>query len=322
MNDLRNEPILTDSFEAAADFKPEKGSLYVYMASAENRSQHVELWAKNTDVALCRIESIAENSFTVERIGSAFSLRSPNGISELWTRFPHKGKTYIDITGLPHAVWASVIRSAINCRLDVAVVYVEPNRYTRSMAPVEGQIYDLSEQITGIAPLPGFVRFSERPTEDSLFIPLLGFEGARLSYLIEQVQPNNDRIIPIIGCPGFKPHYVFESYLGNKRPLLETSAWHAARYAPASCPFSCYYLLQRIAEENVGKAMKIALIGTKPHALGAVLFCLATIGRNSELVYDHPIRKVGRTDGTDRLHVYHISPLVEEVGDLSQRHLH
>jgi hypothetical protein len=53
------------------------------------------------------------------------------------------------------------------------------------------------------------------------------------------------------------------------------------------------------------------LIGTKPHALGAVLFSLMS-GCPTELVYDHPIRKPGRTDGTERLLVYHVSAIIPD----------
>jgi hypothetical protein len=54
--------------------------------------------------------------------------------------------------------------------------------------------------------------------------------------------------------------------------------------------------------------LQIAPIGTKPHALGAVLFCLSR-PRSVELVYDHPIRKLGRTTGASRLLVYDVSSL-------------
>jgi hypothetical protein len=54
--------------------------------------------------------------------------------------------------------------------------------------------------------------------------------------------------------------------------------------------------------------LKIAPIGTKPHALGAVLFCLSRPD-SVELVYDHPIRKANRTIGASRLLVYTISSL-------------
>ncbi len=54
--------------------------------------------------------------------------------------------------------------------------------------------------------------------------------------------------------------------------------------------------------------LKVAMIGTKPHALGAVMFALTSSDR-IELIYDNPIRKDGRTDGSDRLLVYHVGAI-------------
>ncbi|MBJ7547488.1 hypothetical protein JHC42_11630, partial [Pseudomonas sp. OA3] len=217
-----------------------------------------------------------------------------------------------DITGLTHSVWAGILKSAILAKLEVLVVYVEPDVYSRSSAPVEGQIYDLSASIQGISPLPGFATLSSRNSDLFTFVPLLGFEGPRLRYIVEQIQPGYEFITPIVGSPGFKPWYVFETYIGNKGTLTETSAWQAVRYAPANCPFSCYYLLEEISRDNQDRALKIALIGTKPHALGAVLFTL-TSTTSVELVHDHPIRKAGRTGGTARLLVYHVSALFDDT---------
>jgi len=217
----------------------------------------------------------------------------------------------VDITGLTHPVWAAILRAALVARFDVLAVYVEPNRYARSSAPVEGQIYDLSMRIAGIAPMPGFTWISTT-VSDFVFVPLLGFEGTRLRHVIEQVQPGAGRIVPVIGAPGFKPWYVFETYAGNRTALEEEDAWEAAEYASASCPFSCYYLLQDIARRHPSSALKVAMIGTKPHALGAVLFAI-TNPEKIELVYDHPIRKPGRTGGADRLYVYYVSAVAGGV---------
>jgi len=58
------------------------------------------------------------------------------------------------------------------------------------------------------------------------------------------------------------------------------------------------------------------MIGTKPHALGAVMFALTSPSR-IELIYDNPIRKEGRTDGLDRLLVYHVGAITAGAGGSS-----
>ena len=70
------------------------------------------------------------------------------------------------------------------------------------------------------------------------------------------------------------PEYPFYAYHGNRSALTETQAWKDVRFAIANCPFSLYYLLEDVAYDYPGDMLKIAPIGTKPHALGAILFAL------------------------------------------------
>ncbi|MCU5773028.1 hypothetical protein [Winslowiella arboricola] len=312
MLDNKAHPILTSTYETTQDFVPEEHSIYIFGRSGEERSKHIDFVYKNMpNITFKEIFSESLYSFTSEN-GNDFYLRSEKSILEFIGLVEINQCIYIDITGLTHSVWARLIQVSLNQKYKVRVVYVEPDQYSRSTAPVEGQIYDLSEKIQGIAPLTGFATISDDSDKDFQFIPLLGFEGTRLSFISEQVQPNNENIIPIIGTPGFKPWYVFESYLGNRKFLLETEAWQHVRYAPANCPFSCFYLLEEIAKSHDTRRLKIGLIGTKPHALGAVLFSL-TSENSIELIHDHPIRKASRTDGIARLMVYHISSLFDGV---------
>lgn len=308
MPDIRREPIPTETFESAELFRPSAGSIYIYGISHEDRSGHVSSWRDSTvDVRFTEIFQESQATFRASGSEADFFLRSSRSLDMLFDGCPRGGQVYIDITGLTHPVWAAILRAALVARFNVLVVYVEPNRYARSTAPVEGQIYDLSMRIRGIAPMPGFTWISNTAT-DFVFVPQLGFEGTRLRHVIEQVQPSSGRIVPIIGAPGFKPWYVFETYAGNKAALEEEASWQAAEFAPANCPFSCYYLLQDIARRHPLAALKVAMIGTKPHALGAVLFAI-TNPEKIELVYDHPIRKAGRTGGADRLYAYHVSAI-------------
>jgi hypothetical protein len=213
---------------------------------------------------------------------------------------------YLDITGLSHHIWAPLLRSAVDVVQSVRILYVEPLDYRLSANPTEAEIFDLSDKITGIAPIPGFACLSEAEEENTCFIPLLGFEGTRFAYVLEQVQPIGRNIIPVIGLPGFRPEFPFFTYLGNKLPLTRSRSWTSVRFATANCPFSLFYELESIASLYPKALLQIAPIGTKPHALGAVLFALAT-ARQVELVYDHPIRKPRRTTGAARVLVYHVS---------------
>lgn len=305
-----DQPSLTEIYTRAADFVPACGSAYLFMRSPEERSEHFDSWRANAEgisfVELSESTSSALQALIGSRTEQVF-LRSEKNLRGLWNSIERE-VVYIDMTGLAHHVWAPLLRSALHHCSDVRVIYVEPGDYQHSGAPIEGQIFDLSERIAGVGPLPGFAFLGRIREADSIFVPLLGFEGTRFSHLLEQVQPSNDRIIPIIGVPGFRLEYPFHTFLGNKRPLEETAAWQRARYATANCPFSVYYILERIASDHPRSVLQIAPIGTKPHALGAILFKIVS-KRSVEIVYDYPIRKSGRTRGTDHLLVYYVSAI-------------
>lgn len=306
---IADEPILTDLYDRAEQFCASQGSIYVFGETSENRSRHVDAWRTAAeDVRFVRVIADTPVDFSAEvrdRQAITFALRSKIQLDSLWTS-TGGGRVYIDITGLSHHVWAPMLRSALDAGREVAVVYVEPGQYAFNAAPTEGQIFDLSERIRGVAPLPGFASLSGSGRAESMFVPLLGFEGTRLAHVLEHVQPSADRVIPVIGIPGFRPEYPYHTYAGNKRTLVETRAWQRAEFVAANCPFGLFYLLEQIASKFPRTVLRVAPIGTKPHALGAVMFKLAN-SSHIDLVYDHPIRKAGRTRESDHLLVYHVS---------------
>jgi hypothetical protein len=207
---------------------------------------------------------------------------------------------------MPHHVWAPLVRAGLRSGKRLLAIYVEPDEYAVSLAPTEGEIFDLSERIEGVAPIPGFISLVDRSDEESCFVALLGFEGTRFAHILERVQPLAAKIVPVVGVPGFRAEYPFHTYHGNRLSLSATQAWRRVRFAAANDPFSLYYELQAISASYPGHQMKIAPIGTKPHALGAVLYAIGHAD-NVELVYDHPIRKPARTRGSDRVLIYHLS---------------
>lgn len=308
---LRDSPLFTEVYSTVDAFQPQQQSAYLFRRSVESRSLHVERWVENrNDVLVISVESEEKTMISLSIKGAIreVSLRSDVQLTQLWEDI-RRPTVYLDITGLRHHAWAALLRIAVLLRLRVIVVYVEPDDYRPSMTPTEGEIYDLSEKIDGISPLPGFARLRD-PGDRTCFVPLLGFEGTRLAYLLEQVEPPGNKIVPVVGVPGFRPEYPFATFLGNRRALLTTKAWQNVRFAAANCPFSLYYRLQEIESRFPDHLLKIAPIGTKPHAIGAVLYAIL---RPSvvELVYDHPIRKARRTEGTARLLAYHVWCLVE-----------
>ena len=302
------EPVFTTVLPSVDKLRPLPRSLYITGVSVEERSHHTKEWeSKCGEVCFARFDVGDRSSatFLVNDYRCKISLRGRRSIS----RFIGSGNFrcyYIDVTGLSHHVWAPLLRVLREQTKPVYCVYVEPADYTYSENPTEATIFDLSEKIEGISPLPGFASFPEVFGRESLFVPLLGFEGTRFAHMLEHVQPEREFILPIIGVPGFRPEYPFYSYVGNRTQLQDTRSWENVRFVPANCPFSLYHLLTRISSQHRGRPMTIAMIGTKPHAVGAVLFYLDH-PRCTELVYDHPVRKLNRTLGTSRVCIYNLS---------------
>ncbi|MER8734257.1 hypothetical protein NKH28_31415 [Mesorhizobium sp. M1227] len=216
---------------------------------------------------------------------------------------------YIDITGLSHHVWMPLLRNAIESGADVWCIYAEPEKYQFTNSPRPSEFFDLSERIRGIAPIPTFAKLSTNRNLKLFTVPLLGFEGTRFRYMVETLQPEGKNVFPFIGVPGFKPEYPFHTYQGNANTLDDTRAWENVRFMDAACPFSVAAELASLQALAPNIFLQVALIGTKPHALGAALYALRN--QNVELVYDHPVRKPSRTSGSSRCHVYHVSEFLE-----------
>ena len=313
-----DSPLLTRLHDCWDSFELEPGSTYIHGTSVEERSIHPPAWevaASNvTFVRFSSFENTRDRDFsrcTAEVDGATrrFQLRSGEQLQAFFSSIK-SDVVYLDITGLSHHVWAPLLRAAVVTPKVVSAVYVEPRSYTFSPTPTEGEIFDLSEAIHGIRPLPSFGILSEPEDEEStIFVPFLGFEGHRLAYVLEQVQPPRKNIIPIIGVPGFMPEFPFHTYQGNRNILAHGNLYTQIRHIMANSASDAFYMLQEIATDYPLHTLKVAPIGTKPHALGAILFTLWT-KRLVEIVYDHPIRKPNRTVGSANILVYEIEKLL------------
>ena len=302
-----DNPIFTSVYADVGELDLSSDSLYITGTSTEERSRHVSHWRDDFPSVTFATVTKYTGSAVKSSIGDdslSVRLRSEKDISRFLTRRSYS-TSYLDITGLPHHVWAPLLRGIYQGAGRPYCVYVEPGDYRFSDSPTETTVFDISESRRGIEPLPGFVSLRSR-ADKPLFVPLLGFEGTRFSYILEDVQPRPDHIRPVIGLPGFRPEYPFHSYVGNRVPLLETGAWRSVRYAPANCPFSVYNLLLSMSRGT--ESLSIAPIGTSPHALGAVLYYL-DYPEITEIVYDHPVGTERRTVGTSRVCLYNLSLL-------------
>ena len=280
----------------------------MYGETDEARSLHTSDWVADGSIKAHLLRP-GLAAFDVDLGGGTRSvgLHSDTALAGFWDGVG-RDVVYVDVTGLPHHAWAPLVASAVRSGRRVRVVYVEPDTYKRAREP--HQLYDLSEAGLVIRQLPGFTSVTPAAGASS-FVPILGFEDARFGFVLNEIEPMSaTRVYPVIGVPGFRPEYPFEAYRANQMTLTRAPHNRFPRnveFADASCPFRLYYTLMDIAARHPGEVMRVGLLGTKPHALGAVLYALAHGPTLVELVYDNPRRKKDRTGGTHRLWVYHLS---------------
>ena len=299
------------------DFYPKSDSIYIYGYSTENRSHSVDvLKNKYPNVKFVEIQTIDEEKDTILDISAneKYHLRNSNSIISFFESY-NSAIVYIDASGLNNRISASLLKNAViiseKKKIEIRVVYTEPYTYKIHKFKSEGVFNDLSEKIDGIEPLPGFASIIP-DTVDMKFIALLGFEGGRFTHLVENIQPPVDNIIPVIGVPGFRIEYPFVALWGNRQPLEETKSWDKIKYVAANSLVDVFLFLTKIIHKTPDTKLILAPIGTKPHAIGAILFAIK-YPRQVEIVYDNPKRKITRTDGTGRIVECNINSLLKEI---------
>ena len=306
---LERRPLYTHTLRAWEELSLNPNSVYLWGSSGEPRSIHPPEWETRESGAKF-VRLIPQDNMTFETEGAITSTVRLRSAIQMRAFTREVGNDlYLNITGLPHHVWAPILKWAVQLNVNIHAVYVEPLGYLPSGASADSVIFDLSERIEGISTLPGFARLTEPDDPENIyFVPILGFEGARLAYALGQIDIPHDRVLPVVGAPGFRPDYPFHTYLGNRVPLEDMPIWQNVRFAIANCPFSLMYTLQEIAADYPEARLKVAPLGTRPHALGSVMLAIRDPER-IELVYDHPIPSASRSIGMGLLLVYELNPI-------------
>ena len=300
-NIVSEKPLFTQTFEVDKQDVVLMNGLYVYNNSGEDRSVLASQLVKNK-INILELKEYNETSFRLasSKTENTFNLSVEQDLKALL--LSTDGVFYIDITSMPNHIWAPILRVAFKLDVKIKVIYCEPKKYnlpTRYGASVD---YSVSQQLKQ---LPGFVVLKQVPEQKICFVPLLGFEKTRFELLMNKLDPIISQTFPIIGLPGFRIEYPFESYFFNKNRLDRDLLWQNIHYSTAHCPFSLFYLLSKLSAENKSKFFRIGLIGTKPHTLGAVMFYLHSKA-GADLIYDYPAKRINKSTGLHKFHIYHV----------------
>jgi hypothetical protein len=297
---IRDSYLFSTVYSELQEFVPRNESIYFYGSSPEERSDSVQylISRHSGEVNFVKIDELSKDIIREVKSGSEYQLRSSESIQAFLSKYNFK-TLYLDSTGLSNRVCASFLNNAFRLKLaDIRVIYVEPETYDIVRFKSESIFHDLSEKIDGIEPLPGFATIIPQDDLNIPLVALLGFEGGRFTYVLEHIQPSKD-IYPVIGVPGFRPEFPFIAYWGNKRSLEDSHTWTNVKYVAANSLVEVYDLLTKLKKNQTGK-LKVAPIGTKPHAIGAILFAIKN-PNDVELIYDNPNRKIKRTKGVGKI---------------------
>jgi hypothetical protein len=297
------------SVAAIDDLDP--SSAYVISVAGTEARGRGPLWEECVAKRPANCVEIVSSTATMlqARLGSSGGVHEVALSDEMSLRalFGQFRSAYLDVSGLPHNVWAPLMRAGLAGLDTFKVFYAEPSRYKKHASPTSKTEFDLSAGFRGIEPLPGFAKLRGPEDEkDAVFVALLGFEGKRAQHVALSLDPV-PRVFAVIGVPGFRIEYPQVTHASNEDFLAEYRAHANVRLASASCPFEAYDVLADIQRDSGGKYMYIAPIGTKPHSIGAVCYALKHPG-TTEIMYDHPVRKPGRTEGMGTIHIYTIKP--------------
>lgn len=318
MDDYHLSPSCTIRFGSRAEFKVRESAVYVYGESVENRSHLPSAWTSTQECHFLKIEELEYESFAFKSGEREYKLRSRIDIESFIDNLLEIARTiYVDVTGLSHHVWAPVVSELVlrtQCAtakpFRLMAVYVEPVHYKKSRIPRPGDIFALSDRLHGIRPLPGLVRLRRQGNEKTIIVALIGFEGWRFDAVLAKLEPDAGTVIPVIGVPGFRAEYPFYTIEGNMIPLERDDNWVRRKLATANDPFDVFYILRGLQDRYPETLLRIALVGTKPHALGGVIFHAAR-PELSELIYDNPVRSMGRTDSDRTVLQYDITRFLE-----------
>ncbi|KAJ8137633.1 hypothetical protein OY671_009154, partial [Metschnikowia pulcherrima] len=175
MQPINERPLFTRDFEDPSRFEPAVGSSYLYGVTSEPRSEFASSSIERaTDVRFVEIRDGEPGTFETNIAGYERLPTRRRAPLEEFVAALGDGTIYLDITGLGHAIWAPSVRVCLETDRQFRVIYLEPETYNEAPAPDAGQIFDLSERIDGIAPIPLFATLDDRAEDEICFVPLLG----------------------------------------------------------------------------------------------------------------------------------------------------
>lgn len=196
---------------------------------------------------------------------------------------------------------------------EVSFLYVEPESYTLRMRKsstrrsliLHKRDFGLSDDVPGYRAIPGAtLLMNDRLPQRSIFF--LGYEERRLDRALEDNQIlKPDSCSVAFGVPAFRPGWEMDAFANNIRIIKERNLTGGVYFCGAENPASAFQVLETIyGELRERERLFIAPIGTKPNGVGVALFAAThpTVG----ILYDHPKRRIDRSEKVSRWHLFNV----------------
>jgi hypothetical protein len=189
----------------------------------------------------------------------------------------------------------------------ISMLYVEPGSYDKPEPRkiLEKRYFGLSvegQRFSGVPTAASML--SDRRKQKVVF--LLGYEEHRLARAFENhpmIHPGNCSVV--LGVPAYQAGWEMNAFANNIRVLRDRNVRGGVHFCGAENPEGALEVLRTIHRElEPDETMFVAPIGTKPNGIGAALF--AASNQDIGLLYDHPKRKKGRSDGVGGCHLFDV----------------
>ena len=287
---------------------------FIYSNAEDYDRANIPYWEKFSGSLHSHSSAIVETIDGDGRVAIAFDGKTiefvTGNFSSLRTIVPKDAHVVVDISAIGHEFIASCLLALRGHASGLTYIYTEPRSYRfRSEPsqpdPFDPTMFDLSASIGGIRSLPGFVNLLGPGRMEAIFVPLLGFEGARALNVLNSLDPVPRTIVPVVGVPGYRPEFPSYTIICNRAFFGETRSESKIRRAAANDPFALRRTLRAIQCDYPDHYFYLAPIGTRPHALGALMFAMEN-PESAEILFDHPTRRERSRVGAGPSHVFRV----------------
>lgn len=187
-------------------------------------------------------------------------------------------------------------------------LYLEPYKYKMKESKfISKRDFELTEGFNGYIAIPGHaLSISTENNDKTVFC--CGYEAERIERAFEDLNLNSNRSNLLFGIPAFHAGWEINSFSNNINTIDNLNLNRNFYFCGASNPLAVYEQINVIYKGlNDNENLFIVPTGTKPMALGACIFKVVTNDSNRvAILYDHPIKKRGRTSKISRWNLYSI----------------